>query len=110
MPDTQRVIDPLKRTNLVDHWDKDKTKSHNPFFTNASQPQTQTQTQAFKKDKYHQGSHWGYLAIEVNIIEVAKKNKDKVKDLNHIKCYIGKQKDHYTNKYFEKPKNKWQPW
>ena len=46
-----------------------------------------------------------YLAIRVNAIEVAKKDKDKTKDLSYFKCYTCKQKGHYVNKYPEKPKN-----
>ncbi len=34
-----------------------------------------------------------------------KKDKDKVKNLSHIKCYTCKQKDYYTNKYLTKSKN-----
>ncbi len=34
-----------------------------------------------------------------------KKDKDKVKDLSHIKYYIYKQKGHYTNICPEKVKN-----
>lgn len=32
------------------------------------------------------------------------KEKNKVKNLSYIKYYTYKQKDHYTNKYLEKPK------
>ena len=48
----------------------------------------------------------GHLATGVNAIEIAKKNKnkDKTKDLNHIKYYIYKQKSHYVNKYSKKTK------
>lgn len=80
--------------------DKDKTKSHNLSFIN-SQPQTQV-----SKNNKRQGScQKGYLVTEVNTNEVAKKNKDKVKDLSHIKCYTCKQKGYYANKCPKKPKN-----
>ncbi len=88
-----------------DHRDEDKTRSHNLFLANASQPQTPTQTQASKKDEYHQESWQSYPAIRVNIIKVAKKNKDKTKNLSYIKYYTYKQKDHYANKCPKKPKN-----
>ena len=32
----------------------------------------------------------------INTTKITKKNKDKVKDLSYIKCYIYKQKNHYT--------------
>ncbi len=80
--------------------DRIKTKSHNPSPAN-SQPQTQ----ASKKDKRHQKNRWGgYPAIGVNIIKVAKKDKDKTKDLSYIKCYTYKQKGYYANKCSKKPK------
>ncbi len=41
----------------------------------------------------------------VNATKVVKKDKDKAKDLSHIKYYTCKQKDYYANKYPEKPKN-----
>ncbi len=41
----------------------------------------------------------------VNTIKVVKKNKDKVKNLNYIKCYIYKQKDNYVNKCLQNSKN-----
>ncbi len=44
-------------------------------------------------------------AIRINNTDVVKKDKDKAQDLNYIKCYTCKQKDHYTNKYPEKLKN-----
>ena len=76
---------------------KDKAQSHNSFSAN------QPQTQAPKKDKRdHRGDH---LATGVNATEVAKKDKDKAKDLSHVKCYTCKQKSYYTNKYSEKQKN-----
>lgn len=47
----------------------------------------------------------GYPASRINTIKVGKKEKDKVKNLNYIKCYICKQKDHYVNKCLKKSKN-----
>ena len=77
---------------------KEKAKSH-PL-SSANQPQTQ----ASKKNKCH-GSWQGYPATGVNAIEIAKKDKDKTKDLSYIKYYTCKQKGYYTNKCLEKPKN-----
>ena len=77
--------------------DKKKTKSH-PL-SSVNQPQTQ----ASKKNKRH-GSWQGHSATEVNAIKVAKKDKDKAKDLSHIKCYTYKQKNHYASKYPKKIK------
>ena len=77
--------------------DKNKTKSHNSF--SAKQPQTQ----APKKDKHScQGDH---PATKINALKVAKKDKNKAKDLSHVKYYTYKQKSHYANKYPKKPKN-----
>ena len=77
--------------------DKKKAKSYNSSFAN------QFQTQVPKKDKY---GHWeGYLATEVNAIKVAKKDKNKAKDLNHVKYYTYKQKSRYANKCLENLKN-----
>ncbi len=73
---------------------KEKTKFHNSSFAN------QLQTQAPKKDKC--GCRGGYLAIRVNVTKVAKKDKDKAKDLSHVEYYTYKQKGHYTNKCLEK--------
>ena len=78
--------------------DKKKAKSH-PL-SSANQPQTQ----ASMKDKCHE-SRQGYPATGVNATEVAKKDKDKAKDLNHIKCNTYQQKGHYAKKCPEKPKN-----
>ncbi len=63
-------------------WDKDKDKaeSHNPSSVN-SQPQTQ----ASKKDKCHGSLEGDHLIAGFNTTKIAKKNKDKVKDLSHIK-------------------------
>ena len=57
--------------------DKEKTKSYLLFSAN------QPQTQASKKDKRHR-SWRDHPATKVNATEVAKKNKDKAKDLSHI--------------------------
>ena len=78
--------------------DKEKAKFHSLSSTN------QPQTQASKKKKRH-GSWRGHPATGVNATEVAKKDKDKAKDLSQIKCYTYKQKGHYANKCFKKPKN-----
>ena len=82
--------------------DKDKVKLHKPLSTNTSQPQTY----ASKKNKYYRSRQGGFSAIGVNTTEVAKKdkNKNKAKDLNHIKYYICKQKDYYANRCFKKIK------
>ena len=90
-----------KQRNETSSKHKEKTKSHNPFLAN------QPQAQASKKRQCWRG---GPLATRVNTIKVAKKDKDKAKDLNHIKYYICKQKDHHASKYPKKAKNKWQSW
>ncbi len=79
--------------------DKDKAKSYNSSSTN------QPQTQASKKHKRHGSRQRGHLATGDNATEVAKKDKDKAKDLNHIQYYTCKQKGHYANKCPEKSKN-----
>ena len=76
--------------NEASNKNKEKVKSH-PL-SSANQPQTQVS----KKDKRH-GSRRGYLATGVNVTEVAKKDKDKAKNLSHIECYTHKQKSYYTN-------------
>ncbi len=80
--------------NEISNKDKDKAKPHNS--SSANQPQIQ----APKKDKY--GRERGHAATRVNATKVAKKDKDKVKDLSHVKCYTCKQKSHYANKCPEK--------
>ncbi len=61
---------------------KDKTKSQNFSSTN------QHQTQAPKKVKC---DRWGgHPATRINVTKVAKKDKDKAKDLSHVECYICK--------------------
>ena len=83
-----------------DEASKDEKKAKSHLLSSANQPQTQ----ASKKNKHHR-SWQGHPAIRVNATEVAKKNKDKAKDINHIECYTCKQKKHYANKCPEKPKN-----
>ena len=82
-----------------------KAKSANFLFANISQ--LYTQIQAFKKNKRHENHQRGHPATRVNATKITKKNKDKnkAKDLTHIKCYICKQKGHYDNKYLKKMKN-----
>ena len=82
---------------------KDKAKSHNPSSTNTNHPQTQ----ASKRDKHHENRQRSYLITGINATKIDKKNKDKnkVKDLNHIKYYTYKQKDNYANKCSKKAKN-----
>ena len=81
--------------------DKNKTKSYNPIFANTNQPQTQ----ASKKDKRHRSCQGGHPVTRINATKVVKKNKDKIKDLNYIKCYIYKQKSYNISKYSKKSKN-----
>ncbi len=80
-----------------DEASKNKAKSHNSFSAN------QTQTQAPRKDK--RGSWGGNPATWVNATKVAKKDKEKAKDLSHVECYSYKQKGHYANKCPKKAKN-----
>ncbi len=95
-PSVKKVKDKSTREHR-DKASKDKAKSHNFSFTN------QLQIQAPKKDNR---SRWrGHLATGVNITEVTKKNKDKAKDLSHVKYYTYKQKDHYAKKCHKKAKN-----
>ncbi len=87
---------------IHEYWDgdKDKAKSYNLSLTNS-----QSQTQAFKKNKYHGNRQRDHLATRVHTTKVAKKDKNKAKDLSHIKCYTYKLKGHYANKCPDKPKN-----
>lgn len=71
---------------------KDKAKFHNPSSAN-SQPQAQTSN----KNK-HKSHRKGLLATGINTIKIAKKDKDKTKDLSYINCYTCKQKGYYANK------------
>lgn len=66
--------------------DMNKAKNHNFSPANTSQ----SQTQASKKDKYYRKRQRGYLATRVNATMVVKKEKNKVKDLNYVKCYTYK--------------------
>ena len=84
--------------NKASNKDKEKAKSYSSFFAN------QSQIQASKKNKRHE-SRQGHPVTGVNVTEVAKKDKDKAKELSHIECYTCKQKSHYTNKCPKKPKN-----
>ncbi len=77
--------------------DKDKIKSHNSSFAN------QLQTQAPKKDK--RGCWGSHPATGINATNIAKKDKDKTKDLSHVKCYTCKQKGYHVNECPEKSKN-----
>ena len=77
---------------------KEKAKSHPLSSAN------QSQAQASKKNKRH-GSWQGHLATGVNATKIAKTDKNRTKDLNHIECYTYKQKSRYANKCSEKPKN-----
>ena len=81
-------------------FNKNKEKAKSQPLSSANQPQTQ----ASKKDKHHR-SWRDHQAIGVNTTEVAKKDKNKVKDLSHIKYYTYKQKDYYANKCPKKLKN-----
>ena len=77
--------------------DKEKAKSHNPSIAN--------QPQAFKK---RQENRQGSLpATGVNATKVAKKDKDKAKDLSHVEFYTCKQKRYYASRCPEKPRNYW---
>lgn len=87
-----------KHRNKASNKDKGKIKSYNLSTAN------QSQTQAPKKDK--QDCQKSYPAISVNAIEVTKKDKNKVKDLHHVKYYTYKlEKGHYANKCPKKSKN-----
>lgn len=70
-----------------------KNKNKTKFYNSSSANQSQIQTP--KKNKYYQGD---YLVTGVNTTKIAKKNKNKTKDLSYIKCYTYKQKGHYANK------------
>lgn len=97
---------PKKDKSSWNHQDDQAKSSHNFPPVNTYQLKAQTQTQAFKQNKYYQRSHQGdHLAIGINTTKVAKKNKDKANNWSHIKYYIYKQKDHYVNKYSKSLKN-----
>lgn len=80
--------------------DRDKAMSNYSFSAN-----NQPQAQASKKDRSQESRRRSHPATGVNAAEVAKKDKNKAKDLSHIKCYTYKQEGHYANKCPEKPKN-----
>ncbi len=71
-----------------EYWDKNKTKLYNSSRANTSQ----SQTQVFKNDKYHENRQRVYLAIRINATEVFKKDKDKnkTKNLSYIEYYTYK--------------------
>lgn len=73
------------------YWDRDKdiskAKSHKPSFI-----YNQPQIQAPKNNKYQKSCRGGNLATGINATKVAKKNKNKAKDLSYIKYYTYKQK------------------
>ena len=71
---------------------------------NPSSANNQPQAQASKKDM-RKSRQRDFPATKVNVTKVAKKDKDKAKDLSHIECYTCKQKSHYANKDLEKSKN-----
>lgn len=91
-----------KNEATQEHWDADKAKSYNLF---PAANTSQSQTQAFKKDKSYGSCQGGHSTTGVNATKVAKKNKDNAKELSHIKCYTCKQKGYYANKYPKKSKN-----
>ena len=86
----------LEHCNKASNKNKEKAKSHNPF--SANQPQAQA-------SKKHQGWRRDPPATGVNATKLVKKDKDKAKDLSHVKCYTYKQKDYYASKCFKKAKN-----
>ena len=91
----------MEQYNETSNKDKKKTKSYNPLFST-----NQPQILAYNSKKcQRKGQRGVYLATKVNVTKVSKKNKDKAKDLSHVKYYICKQKDYYTNKCFDKQKN-----
>ena len=90
-----------KQRNKAFNRDKKKAKSHN-LSSSANQPQTQA-SNSKKHQRKRRGR--GHLATGINATKVTKKDKDKAKDLSHVKCYTCKQKGHYANKCPDKPKN-----
>ena len=81
--------------------DNAQTQSHNFLSPNISQPQSQ----ASKNNKHHRSCQRDYLTTGVNASEIAKKDRDKAKNLSHIKYYTSKQKGLDTNKCLDKAKN-----
>ena len=80
--------------------DKDKAKFHNLSSSNS-----QHQVWASKKNKRHESWQRDLPATGVHITKVAKKDKNKAKDLRYIKCYTCKQKGYHINKYPQKSRN-----
>ncbi len=89
-----------EQRNEASNRDKEKTRFHNSS-SSANQPQTQVSN----SKKCQRKGQEGHPATGVNATEVAKKDKDKAKDLSHVECYTCKQKGHYVNKCPQKPKN-----
>ena len=83
--------------NKASSKDKEKAKSHNSSSAN------QSHAQASKK--YQKSWQRGPSGTGVNATKVAKKDKDKAKNLSHVKCYTCKQKGHYTKRCPKKLKN-----
>lgn len=85
-----------------ENWDKSKDKA---MFHNVSCTNSQPQAQVFKKDKCHKSRQRDHLGAGVYVTKVAKINKDKAKNMSHIKCYTCKQKRYIINKCPKKLKN-----
>ncbi len=76
-----------KQDTYWEHRDKvskNKKKAKSQNFSSTNQPQTQ----ALKKNKL--GRRGGHPATGINATKVAKKDKDKAKDLSHVECYTCK--------------------
>ena len=71
-----------KHYDKTSNKDKDKAKFHNSSFAN------QPQIRASKKDKC--GCRESHPVTRVNVTRVTKKDKDKAKNLNHVKYYTYK--------------------
>ena len=80
--------------------DREKAKFYNP--PSANQPQAQV------SKKCERSCCGGFLALDAT--KVAKKDKDKAKDLSHIECYTYKQKSYYASRYLKKLKYQWRSW
>ncbi len=50
----------------------------------------------------YQGWQEGHPVTGINANKSAKNHKNMAKDLNHVKCYIYKQKGYYAKKCLEK--------
>lgn len=68
------------------------------MFNNSASANSQPQAQDSQKNRRLGGQQESYLIMGVNSTKVAKKDKDKAKDLSYIKRYTYKYKDHYANK------------